>query len=406
MRFNKNKLKRIFIIFSLFVLICGSYGIGLVVGRGERISWEKGIIPKIIRRGSVTPKEVDFKLFWDVWDIVNEKYAGEIDHQKMLYGAISGMLEALGDPYTIFMDPEETKKFNQELEGTFFGIGAEVGIKNDKIIIISPLSGTPAEKAGLKPQDIILKINGKDTENMSLDEAVDLIRGEGGTKVTLTISRFGFTEPRDFEIVRETIEIKSVDWESKEDNIAYIEINRFNENTKDDFDNVIKEILPQNPKGIILDLRNNPGGYLDVAIKIASEFIDEGVIVIEQEKDGKEESFQAVGKAKLATVPLVVLINEGSASGSEIVAGAIQDRGKGILIGEKTFGKGSVQEIESLILDCSLRITVAHWLTPSGKSITEQGLEPNIKVQMTDEDYQLDHDPQLDKAIEYLRGRR
>ncbi len=406
MKIDKNKLKKIFITFSLFVLVCGSYGIGVVVGQGAKISFEKGIIPVIINKRPETPREVDFKLFWDVWDIVEEKYTGDINYQKMLFGAISGMVEALGDPYTMFLDPEETAQFNQEMEGSFSGIGAEVEAKDDRIIIVSPLEGTPAFKAGLKPQDIILKIDGQDTQNMSLDEAVSLIRGEKGTKVTLTIQREGLSQPKDFEITRDVIEIKSVTWSVKENDIAYIEINRFNEDTTTEFDKIAKEIADLDPLGIILDLRNNPGGYLDVAVDIASEFIEDGVIAIEESKDGKREELNATVKAHFPDIPLVVLINQGSASGSEIVAGAIVDRGRGILIGEESFGKGSVQEIENFMYDTSLRITVAHWLTPSGKSISEEGLEPNIEIQMTDEDYEVDRDPQLDKAIEYLKGRR
>ncbi len=406
MKIERNKFKKIFIVFSLSVMICGSYVIGVLVDQGAQISFEKGIIPIIKNKTPNSPKEVDFELFWNVWEAVEDKYAGDADYQKMLYGAISGMVEAVGDPYTLFMDPEETKKFNQEMEGSFEGIGAEVEAKDGRIIIVAPLEGTPAYEIGLKPQDIIMKIDGEDTQNMTINEAVSLIRGEKGTKVTLTIQREGLSESKDFEIIRNTIEIKSVSWSIKENNILNIEVNRFNEDTNSEFKKMTEEVDDLNPVGIVLDLRNNPGGYLDVAIDIASEFIEDGLIVIEEDRNGEREKWNATIKASFPDVPMVVLINQGSASGSEIVAGAIQDRGRGILIGEKSFGKGSVQQIETFKQETSLRITVAHWLTPSGKSISENGLDPNIEIKMTDEDFEAERDPQLDKAIEYLKERR
>jgi len=401
-----SKRKKIILILSFLFLSFSSFGLGFLYGRGEinfYLPSNKDIAPAIINKEPLK-KEIDFSLFWNVWDLIKEKYAGKIDYQKMFYGAISGMVNSLEDPYTAFLDPEQTKKFEDDMKGTFEGIGAEIGIKNNQLMIIAPLDDTPAQKAGLLAGDKILKINNEETQGMSLNEAVSKIRGPKGTEVKLLIMRDKFNQPKEFKITRAVIEVKDVVWSLKENDIAYIKIRNFGENSANNFKDLANEILSKNPKGIILDLRDNPGGYLDSSVEIASKFIPSGVILYEKFKDGHKKSYNSSGDSILANYKLVVLINQGSASASEIVAGAIRDHHRGTLVGEKTFGKGSVQNYEHLKDGSSVRITVAYWLTPSGESINEQGIKPDIEVKMTDEDYNQNRDPQLKKAIEIIKG--
>lgn len=400
-KINDNKVKRILI--GVFIFM--SFTTGWYFGHFDYQTSNKGFLPQITNKEGAS-KNVDFSLFWKVWDQILQKYDGKADTQKMLFGAIKGMVSSLDDPYTVFMDPEESKDFLQELGGSVSGIGAEVGIKNNLLTVIAPISNSPAEKAGLRAGDIILKIDDQDTLNMSLDEAVMKIRGAAGTKVKLLTRRD--KEEKTYEITREQVDIDSVKTNLRNDGIAVIEISRFEEDTADKLKESANELISKNVKGVILDLRNNPGGFLDSSISVSSEFIKDGVVVTEKKNDGSEEkSFKASGQGKIVDkkIPVTILINRGSASASEIVAGAIRDSGRGILIGEKTFGKGSVQEVLNIGQDSSLRVTVAHWFTPSGKSINKEGLKPDIEVKMTDEDFNLNKDPQLDKAIEYIKSK-
>jgi carboxyl-terminal processing protease len=397
-----SRLKKIIIGISIVVLILGAYGFGWSVGRGEINFTGGSVIQKVINKES-PKKEVDFRLFWNAWDLIEQKYVGQIDYQKMLYGSISGMVNSLGDPYTVFMNPDEAAKFSDELKGVFEGIGAEIGMKNNQLVIIAPLENSPAKKSGLLSGDKILKINDQDTTGMNLSEAVSKIRGPKDTQVKLLINREGFSEPREFTITREVIEVKDITWEMKDNNIAYIKIRSFGENSSSEFKDIASQVLAKNPSGIVLDLRNNPGGYLDSSVDIASKFIRDGVIVYEEIKDRKRKEYKATGDATLADPKLIVLINKGSASASEILAGAIKDYNRGQLIGEKTFGKGSVQELDQLVGGSAIRITIAHWLTPKGKSINDQGIEPDIEVKITDQDYNANLDPQIEKALELLK---
>lgn len=403
------KLRKYFLIYIVVVLILGSFATGLYIGRGrsqedQESGWQ--IFQNFIKGDQGKPEEVDFSLFWQVWNVVEDKFTdGSLDHSEMIYGAISGMVNSLGDPYTVFMKPQEAQEFEQEMEGKFEGIGAEIGIREDRLTVIAPLSGSPAKAAGLKARDVIVKIDDYDTTGISLIEAVNRIRGEKGTKVTLKVLREGIEEPFDITIVRDEIEVKSIKWEMKENNIALVEISRFGEDTEGEFKKVVKEILPQAPRGIILDLRNNPGGYLDTAVRVASEFIPKGELVaIEEFADGKQNEFNSRGPARLADFEVIVLINEGSASASEILAGALQDYNIAELIGKQTFGKGSVQQLEEFSDGSQLRVTVAKWLTPKGRYIHEEGIEPDIEIELTQEDMNEYRDPQLDKAIEMLTG--
>jgi len=350
-------------------------------------------------------KDINFKQFWEVWNIVKEKYYNkDIPDTQLFYGALQGILSSLGDPYSVFMTPTDSNQFQDNLKGNFEGIGAEIAVKNNNLIIVAPLPDTPAEKAGLKPKDLIVKINGTSTKNMSSNDAVNLIRGPKGTKVTLTIFREGMDAPKDFEIVRDTITVKSVTWEIKDKDIAYIRMRQFNEDTVPLFDKAIEEITANKSlKYIILDLRNDPGGYLQSAIDVGGEWVGNEVVVSEKLRDGEEIKHTSDQFPRLAGYKTVVLVDGGSASASEIVSGALQDWGKAKLVGAKTFGKGSVQDLVNLEDGSSVKITIAKWYTPKGRSIDEQGIEPDVKVEMTAEDFNKDKDPQLDKAIEIIR---
>jgi len=343
-------------------------------------------------------KDVDFSKFWEAFQKIEENYIGEIDYTKLVEGAIHGMISGLDDPFSVYMDKAELDDFNGEISGTFEGIGAEISAKNGSLVVVAPIEGSPAEKAGLKAGDIIRSIDSQIVDGMTVDEAINKIRGQKGTTVALTIARTGVEEPFEIKIKRDVINVKSVKYKL-ENGIANIKILRFDQDTKKLLDDAANDMIKNNAKGLILDLRNDPGGYLDSAIDVTSEFVREGVVVVEEYKDGRKENSYATGEGKLFDVPMVVLINGGSASASEIVAGAIRDHGRGKLIGEKTFGKGSVQEMQPLSKGGALKITMAKWLTPNGTAIDKNGLIPDIEVKWDEGD----KDVQLEKALEELK---
>lgn len=360
--------------------------------------------------------DVDFQEFWKVWEYVKNNYVDSgVTESQMFYGALSGVLASLEDPYSVFLNPDITKKFEQELSGSFEGIGAEIGLKEGQLTVVSPLADSPAYESGLKAGDKILAINGEDTFGISLDYAVSNIRGEKGTEVVLTVFREGVNDPFDIKIIRDTIEIDSVRVSSNGENapaedgvvwlgdrVAHIEILYFNENTLNDWNQTIQKVLAGNPKGIILDLRNNPGGFLGTAIEIAGEWVNGDIVVSERMRDGETINHYARRNARLVDIPTVVLVNGGSASGSEIVAGALQDYGVAKLVGETTFGKGSVQDLKKFKDGSSVKLTIAEWLTPKGRQINKEGIKPDVEVELTQEDYEAERDPQLDKALELL----
>ena len=386
----------------IFLLIF-IFGFGFFIGNFSKPSVEK--IEGLSNKELDIPSLVDFNLFWDAWNIVERKYVNrfELDRQKMVYGAIVGMLDSLEDPYSIFMEPKDSEKFIDDMSGSFDGIGAEVGIRKEVLTIISPLEGNPAQKAGLKPGDKILKIDDILTGDLNLDEAVSLIRGERGVEVTLLIFREEWKEAKEIKIIRDEIKIPIIKWEILDDNIAHIQFYHFTENSASEFRRTINEILLLQPNGIILDLRNNPGGYLETAVDIASWFLSKGeVVIIEDFGNGKRNEFISKGYKKLEDMPTIVLINEGSASASEILAGALRDIKEIKIVGQKSFGKGSIQQLEKLKGGSSVKITVAKWLTPSGLSISEEGIAPDEEVEITMEDIDEMRDPQLDKALEML----
>lgn len=406
---NRKPFYRYLFFFLIIFLIVSSFWLGSwwrkahtesqnEVFKISETKLEKGI--------PVAEKELDFSLFWKTWDLLKEKHVNKesLDAQKLVYGAIKGMLQATGDPYTNFFDPEEAKSFSEDLEGSFEGIGAELGVKENILTVITPLDESPAQKAGLRAGDKIIKIGDQSTLDISIYAAVDLIRGKKGTEVKLTIFREGEDDAKEISIIRETIEVKSVKLEIVENNIALLRINKFGEKTSQEFDAAMNQLIKKEAKGIILDLRNNPGGFLESSVKIASRLMPRGKsVVIEEDSNGKKETIFTYGGDKLSGLPMVILVNEGSASASEILAGALQDGLQIPVIGQKTFGKGSVQELINLSGGSSIKITVAKWMTPNGNYIMEKGINPDIEVKLSKEDYTDNKDPQLDKAKEVLR---
>ncbi|MCK4781477.1 S41 family peptidase [Candidatus Parcubacteria bacterium] len=392
----------VIIVFTLISLCFGFY-LGKIEG-------EKLVIQGVINRDLGRPDTVDFSLFWDAWIKLQEKYVDneELDYQKMVYGAISGMVESLDDPYTVFLPPEDSKIFLEDISGSFEGVGMEIGIRNNQLTIIAPLENTPAQRAGLRPGDKILEVDGISTADIGIEQVVKLIRGPKGTEVVLTIFRKGWAQPEEIKVIRNVIKVPSLKLEILDDNIAYVKIYHFSQKADSDFDKMALEILNSSSEKIILDLRNNPGGYLEVSVDIAGWFLERGDVVVIEDFGGKQPNmeYKARGNAKFSEYPMVILINQGSASASEILAGALQDNLGVKLIGAKSFGKGSVQELEKLPGATSLKITIAKWLTPNGQLITDVGLAPDIEVEMTEEDYEKDRDPQLDKAVEIIKEMR
>ena len=374
------------------------------------------VFRKVVNQDLDKPEDVNFGLFWESWNILQEKYVDKdrLDPQKMVYGAIQGMVNSLGDPYTVFLEPVTSKKFEEEISGSFGGVGIEIGKRNGILTVVSPLKNTPAFKAGLKAGDKILKIDTKPTTDMPIDEAVTLIRGKRGTKVTLMISS-GDDKTRDVVLVRDTIKVPTAEWKLIEQGgarIAYVELSSFNQLAVSEFEEVAQEIIKSNANRLILDLRNNPGGILDSSIELAGWFLDRGqTVVIEEFSNKTRNEFKAEGNSALKTYPLIIRITSGSASASGILAGSIRDNRAVKLVGEKTYGKGSVQELEKFDNGSSLKVTIAKWLTPNGISISEKGIEADIKVEIPEDAIEKGEvvigeagkDPQLDKAIDLLK---
>lgn len=389
------------------ILAIGLFSGGFWYGKNSQPSIEKVTGLQNLEQGK--SQSVDFSLFWDVWTRVQEKFVNrsKLDYQKMVYGAISGMLAALDDPYTVFMTPEENKEFSQSMQGNLEGVGMEVGMRKNAITVISPLENSPAKRAGILAGDQILKVDDKSTSDLTVDETVKLIRGPKGTQVKLTLYREGWIEPQEKILVRELINIPIIDFEMKEagdKKIAYLALYQFTDNSVAEFSKKAQEILTSGAQGIILDLRDNPGGYLESAVDMASWFLPTGKLVVTEDYgDGKMIEHKSSGINKLGSYRVIVLMNQGSASASEILAGALRDQLEVKLVGQKSFGKGSVQELQEIRGGTALKTTVAKWLTPSGHSIMEQGLEPDVKVELTKEDLDGGRDPQLEKALEMFK---
>lgn len=357
---------------------------------------------------SPAPEEVReaFDIFWEAWRIVEQEYYGELpDPKQVTYGAIRGALQTLGDDYTSFIEPQIAHILREDASGIFEGIGALVRMnEHDRLEIVRPFEGQPAAKAGLLPGDVIVAVDGVSIIGKGIYEAIGLIRGPEGTQVTLTVERPGQEGRFDVTITRARIQIPIVETRMVGEGIAYIRLAEFSGQATQQLRAGLRALLQENPKGLILDLRDNPGGFLREAVDVADEFLPEGVILIERSSDGKTETYRSTDAGLAQDIPLVVLINAGSASASEIVAGAIQDRGRGMLVGEKTFGKGSVQLSHQLSDGSELRVTVAHWFTPNDRAIHGTGLEPDVPVEITSEELAAGRDPQLDRAVELLQS--
>jgi carboxyl-terminal processing protease len=422
-----SKVRTVIIILSIILL---SGGIGYRLGEGNSAKNINGGIKNTQVVNTATPSNalVDFSLFWDVWQRIHRFYidASAIDNQKLVYGAITGMVNALDDPYTSFFPPKENQEFKDDMGGAFEGIGAQLEAKDGRILVVAPIKGSPAEKAGILAGDWITKVDGEETFNWTTNQAVSKIRGKKGTPVTLSIFHTNAKEAVDITIIRDTITVPSVEtWvktaaEIKEINgtpasktyatstkkIAYISLSRFGDRLEEDWQKAVSTVTQAlntngSISGLILDLRGNPGGYLDGSVFIGGEFLKQGMIVVSQENsDGSREEYKVDRLGKLLTVPLVVLINKGSASAAEIVAGALRDNGRATLVGETSFGKGSVQTPQELSGGASVHITTGKWLTPKGDWITKKGIIPDIEVKWTFDE--ASQDAQLAKAVEFL----
>ncbi len=399
-------MKRLNLSFLIVVVLI--FILGFQLGhRDYTLSWKN--YQPVLQVTDQPPQNnnIDFKLFWETWNLVSQKYIDKkaIDPQKMYFGAITGMVAALGDPYTVFLPPESQKNTKEQLGGSFEGVGMQLGYNKDKrLVVIAPLKDTPAEKAGIKAGDIILSINKNEVTNISLPDAVSMIRGPKGSSVAISLFRENEDKPRDVSLKRDTIIVKTVDLKMKETKsgkqVAYIRLSGFGEKTNTEWNETINEVLSSSPQGIVVDVRNNPGGFLQSATYIASEFVDSGPLVLQEDAKGTREEIKVVRNGKMLKMPLVVMINKGSASASEILAGALQDKKRAIIVGEQSFGKGTIQTTEDLPQGTGIHITTAKWLTPLGRWVHGVGLTPDVKIE-----YQADEkdpliDNQLDKALE------
>lgn len=414
------KRRLAFALIAAFILL-STFAIGFYLGvktpAESKISGILNTTPQI----GTDREEIDFSEFWHAWNIAEGKFVDidKVKRKEMVYGAISGMVKSLGDPYTVFFPPEENKIFKSDIRGEFEGVGMEIAIRREALIVVAPLKGTPAESAGIKAGDKILKIDERITSDLTVEKAVRLIRGPKGTKVKLTILRNSEDETHIVEITRDVIKIPVVDTETKiasaQDgeskakdlgDIFIIKLYNFSENSPGKFRDALREMIEKGRSKLIIDLRNNPGGYLEAAVDIASWFLPQGEVVVQEDFGGKSEKtlHRSRGYYVFKNTPLVILVNQGSASASEILAGALRDHGIAKLIGESTFGKASVQELVPLTAETSLKVTIAKWLTPKGQSISEGGLTPDIEIKPTKEDADAGRDTVMEKVVEILKS--
>lgn len=391
------------IVVGIVALVSLGFALGVVsVGSSSAPS----TLSEVVQNLKPAPQGTDFSLLQDVWSTIHSTYVStNINDTALLQGALTGMVQGLGDPYSVYFAPSDSQAFQDEVEGVFQGVGMEVGFKDKQLTIIAPLPNSPAELAGLKAGDALLAIDGKSTDGLSLDQAVSAIRGPEGTTVQLTIQHEGEADAQTIAITRRTIKVDSVrsatvsvDGKS----VVHLSISSFTKDTAASVQNAVRAAVQKNAAGIILDLRNNPGGYLDQAVDVASVFLKQGVVVSEVDRQGQKRDQSVDGRALWPTQPLVVLVDGGSASAAEILAGALQDHHRATLVGEKTFGKGSVQDFQQLADGSSLKLTVAKWLTPNGRSISDHGITPDTVVAATPVNGQTDTDPQLIAAEQQL----
>ncbi len=402
-----NLQKKIAAAFGVLVVAGGIFVLGLYIGfqhrpYADRVSGVSNIdVPSAV--------QADFEPFWKVWNIIDEKYPGasKVTAQERVYGAIKGLVGSIGDPYSVFFPPQDSKDFQDTISGSFEGIGMEVGIKDKILTVVSPLKGTPSERAGIKAGDKIVKINGTSTNDMSVDRAVDLIRGPKGTTVKLEIYREGEDKTREISVVRDVINIPTLDSELRSDGVYVISLYNFSASSASLMEAALQKFAASGSTQLIIDLRGNPGGYLDSAVDMASFFLPAGDVVVTEDfgTNGTPKVYRSKGfdLLDLAHIKVVVLGDKGSASASEILAGALQQHKVAPLIGETTYGKGSVQEVLDVTGDTTMKITVAKWLTPDGTWISEHGLTPDIPVQVTEKDIANHVDPVLNRALQYFK---
>ncbi len=389
------------------VLVFGAYKVGVRQGHTAT----SPLASELVNEQEGKPNAVDFAPFWKAWNLINEKYvsasstAKQVGNQEKVYGAIEGLAASLGDPYTVFFPPVESDMFQADIRGNFEGVGMEVLSQEGTVTVIAPLKNSPAERAGMKPGDKILRIDGDTTSGLSTEDAVSRIRGEGGTTVTLTIARDGVKQPFDVTITRATIDLPVIDTERLPGGIFKISLYNFSATSPNLFRQALREFILSGDTRLLLDLRGNPGGYLEAAIDMASWFLPASKIVVKEDFAGTQDEkvYRSRGYDIFnENLPFVILVDKGSASAAEILAGALQEQGRAVLVGTQTFGKGSVQELVDLTSETSLKITVARWLTPLGNSISAKGVTPDHVVPYTAADQTAKRDPQLEKAIEIL----
>jgi len=399
---------------GMLLLAVATFFAGWQLGQSESVSAgsQQASLLNTLLGTPIQPEEVQLTDVWRVWDLLEEKFApasssDPITNDSRVEGMIEGLVESYDDPYTTYLPPADAEQFNEDIAGNFGGVGMEVGMRNDVITIISPLPDTPAEGAGLLAGDVIAEINGTSTEDMSVDRAVQLIRGEEGTDVTLTIFRTGDTELREITVTRDNITIPTIETEQQGDTYI-IRLFSFNAIAEAEMQNALREYVRSGARTLVFDLRGNPGGYLQSAINIASYFLPAGKVVVQEEfGDGRPtELYRSTGRTlrQFAPEQMVILINRGSASASEIVAGALQAHDAATVIGQQSFGKGSVQELINLPNEGSLKVTIARWLTPDGSSISDGGVTPDILINRSVDEILAEEDPQLDAALRFLAG--
>ena len=397
-------------IFLTVIIIAVIFSLGFYLGERNYSISIKNFKVQISRSLPVDHEDVDFSLFWKVWDILENSYldSSKVKSSEMVYGAIQGMVAAIGDPYTVFLPPTQNKVVQEDLQGNFGGIGIQIGFKGKQLAVMAPLPGTPAEEAGIKAGDFIIGIKDEKkgidmgTSGISSAEAVQVIRGDVGTKVILTLLRDGNSDPIVVEIIRKDIVVPSVivSYVGEEGSIAHVKLLKFAGETNGEWEKAVSGILKKSPKGIILDLRNNPGGYLQGAVDIAGEFLNgDTLVTYEESSTGKQNEFRTDKLPRLQRFPLVLLVNGGSASASEILAGALSEQAKIKVVGETTFGKGTIQEPKQLENGAGLHITIAKWLTPKGNWVNEKGLKPDVIVE---DNLETTDDEQLSKALEVI----
>lgn len=409
--FSQERKGLIFPIIAGVILLVAAFGSGYYLGSKNFISSAPPVsLSNTDSDIIVATSTVDFAPFWKAWNILSERYVSKKkipDDQDKVWGAISGLASSMDDPYTVFFPPTESKAFADTINGEFGGVGMEVGLRDRAITVIAPLKDTPAYNAGIKAGDKVMKIDGKPTTDMTVDEAVNLIRGKKGTDVSLSLFRDGVNKPIEVKITRDIIKIPTIDTEKRKDGIFVIKLYSFSASSPDLFRNALRDFVQSGEDKLLLDLRGNPGGYLEAAVDMASWFLPAGKIIVSEDsgKTGGEKIYRSKGYNIFTDkLKFVILVNQGSASASEILAGALSEHGVAKLVGERTFGKGSVQELLPITADTSLKVTIARWLTPKGTSISEGGLKPDIEIVPTDDDITKNKDIQLEKAVSILLG--